>query len=86
MPPPPLKVCVIGMGPIGNRHARVYREDALAQLVGVCDIKKDRADSAASRLSAPAFYDTQAMLDAWISEEPLTYKMLPNSLRTVLLA
>jgi len=30
-----LRVCVIGMGPIGNRHAKVYREDDLAELVGV---------------------------------------------------
>jgi predicted dehydrogenase len=50
------------MGPIGNRHAWIYKGDALAQLVGVCDIQKDRADSAASRLSAPAFYDADKML------------------------
>src|SRR5688572_18952665 len=60
----PLRVCVIGMGPIGNRHARIYREDALSELVGVCDIIKDRADAAASRLSVPAFYDASKMLDA----------------------
>jgi len=50
------------MGPIGNRHAKIYRESELAQLVGICDIQKDRADSAASRLSAPAFYDAGKML------------------------
>jgi predicted dehydrogenase len=52
------------MGPIGNRHARIYQEDPLAQLVGVCDILKDRADSAASRLSAPAFHDATKMFAA----------------------
>ena len=57
-----LRVCVIGMGPIGNRHARIYREDPLSELVGVCDIVNDRADAAASRFSAPAFYDTEKML------------------------
>jgi predicted dehydrogenase len=57
-----LRACVIGMGPIGNRHARIYREDPLSELVGVCDIQKDRADAAASRLSAPAFYDAEKML------------------------
>src|SRR5205814_6459624 len=51
------------MGPIGNRHAKIYRADDLADLVGVCDILKDRADSAASRLSVPAFYDAAKMLD-----------------------
>ncbi|MEO6435905.1 MAG: Gfo/Idh/MocA family oxidoreductase [Tepidisphaeraceae bacterium] len=57
-----LRACVIGMGPIGNRHARIYQEDPLAELVGVCDVLKDRAASAASRLSVPAFYDASRML------------------------
>ncbi|MFO7899579.1 MAG: Gfo/Idh/MocA family oxidoreductase, partial [Planctomycetota bacterium] len=52
-----LRVAVIGMGPIGNRHADIYREDDLADLVGVCDIIEDRADAAAERLGVPAFYD-----------------------------
>ena len=47
--------CVIGMGPIGNRHADMYREDALAELVGVCDIIPQRADAAAERLGVPAY-------------------------------
>lgn len=57
-----LRVCVIGMGPIGNRHADIYRADPLAELVGVCDIRKDRADAAAARLGVPAFYNAQEML------------------------
>lgn len=59
-----LRVCVIGMGPIGNRHADMYKADSLAELVGVCDILKDRADDASRRLGVPAFYDAQKMLDA----------------------
>jgi predicted dehydrogenase len=59
-----LRVCVIGMGPIGNRHAKLYVEDPLAELVGVCDIIKERADDAAYRYGVPAFYDAQTMLDA----------------------
>lgn len=59
-----LRVGVIGMGPIGNRHARLYKEDPLAELVGVCDIRKDRADQAASALGVPAFYDAGGMLRA----------------------
>jgi predicted dehydrogenase len=59
-----LRVGVIGMGPIGNRHARLYRADRLAELVGVCDVRKDRADEAARQLNVPAFYDAPAMLDA----------------------
>jgi len=59
-----LRVCVIGMGPIGNRHAKIYREDDLSELVGVCDIVKDRTDAAASRFGVPAFSDATKMLDA----------------------
>jgi predicted dehydrogenase len=52
------------MGPIGNRHADIYKADPLAELVGVCDVKKDRADASAKRLGVPGFYDAQKMLDA----------------------
>lgn len=59
-----LRACVIGLGPIGNRHANIIAADALAELVGVCDIRRDRADVAAERLGVPAFYDVPSMLDA----------------------
>lgn len=59
-----LRVCVIGMGPIGNRHCDMYKADLLADLVGVCDIRRDRADAASARLGVPCFDDAQKMLDA----------------------
>jgi len=59
-----LRVSIIGMGPIGNRHADMYRDDPLADLVGVCDIQRERAEAAAARLGVPAFYDAQEMLAA----------------------
>jgi predicted dehydrogenase len=62
--PAMLRTAVIGLGPIGNRHAQIYRQDPLAQLVGVCDLKPDRADAAAAKLGVPAFYDAQKLLDA----------------------
>jgi len=58
-----LRVCVIGMGPIGNRHADMYQGDELAKLVGVCDIRHDRADAASARLGVPGFYDAPTMLE-----------------------
>ncbi|MBM3499123.1 MAG: Gfo/Idh/MocA family oxidoreductase [Armatimonadetes bacterium] len=58
------RVCVIGLGPIGNRHADIYRENPLAELVGVCDILPERADAAAQRLGVPGFYDVPTMLAA----------------------
>ncbi len=57
-----LRVCVIGMGPIGNRHARICGQDPLASLSGVCDVRRDRADEAARLLRVPAFYDVPSML------------------------
>ncbi len=59
-----LRVCVIGMGPIGNRHADVYQAEPLTQLVGVCDIQKDRAEVAGRRLGVPAFNEVESMLAA----------------------
>ena len=58
------RVCVIGLGPIGNKHAQLYQEDDLAKLVGVCDILKDRADAAAKKFGVPCFYDAPTMFAA----------------------
>lgn len=57
-----LRTAVVGLGPIGNRHADMYRDDPLAELIGVCDRDHARADAAAQRLGVPAFYDFQTML------------------------
>ena len=56
-------VGVIGLGPIGNRHARIYAEMAGAELAGVCDIDCERADAAAAALGVPAFYSVEALLE-----------------------
>lgn len=57
-----LKVAVIGMGNIGNTHAPVYKADPLAELVAVCDIIPERADKAAARYGARAYYSVEEML------------------------
>jgi predicted dehydrogenase len=59
-----LRVAVIGMGAIGNLHARLYKQEPNAQLVGVCDRLRDRADRAAATLGVPVFYDVEEMLSA----------------------
>ena len=58
-----LRAAVIGLGPIGNLHARLYQQDDLAELVGVCDLVRDRADAASSRYAVPPFYDVETMLN-----------------------
>lgn len=59
-----LRTCVIGMGPIGQRHARMYMADPLAELVGVCDWDCQRAAATAEAFGVPAFGDLRKMLDA----------------------
>lgn len=59
-----IRTCVIGMGSIGNLHAGIYKEDKLADLVGVCDIIEDRARAAGERLGVPWFTSAPQMLAA----------------------
>ena len=59
-----LKVAVVGMGGIGNVHARCYVNDDLAELVAVCDLVKEKADAAAEAYHCRAFYDEEEMLKA----------------------
>lgn len=58
------RICIIGMGPIGNRHARCYRRCANAQLVGVCDRDADRARAAGETYGVPYFLNAKEMLAA----------------------
>ena len=57
-----LRVCVIGLGHIGNLHARIYQEDDMVELVGVCDVNHERADAAAKKFDVPCYYDAPTML------------------------
>ena len=57
-----LKIGVVGMGGIGNTHADCYRNDALAKLVAVCDVVKEKAEAAAERHGVKAYYRLADML------------------------
>lgn len=59
-----LKVGVVGMGGIGNTHADCHKKDDLAELVCVCDLRKDKADEAAEKHGVKAFYSVKEMLAA----------------------
>lgn len=61
-----LKVAIVGMGGIGNTHARVYQQREDCKIVAVCDIIKERADKAAADYGCPAFYSVQDMLKSGI--------------------
>ena len=58
------RACVIGMGPIGNNHADAYTQTPEAELVGVCDIVKERAVAAGEKYGVPYFLNAKEMLDA----------------------
>lgn len=57
-----LKVGIVGLSGIGNSHANCHKEDALSDLVAVCDVVKEKADATAERLGVKAYYSLQDML------------------------
>ncbi|HPQ47279.1 MAG TPA: Gfo/Idh/MocA family oxidoreductase [Clostridia bacterium] len=59
-----LRVCVIGMGPIGNIHAKVYKSLENVCLAGVCDRIPERARTAGETYNVPSFVDAVEMLEA----------------------
>jgi len=50
-----LRVAVIGVGHIGNFHLEAYHTCPDAQLVGICDLIKDRAEDATARYGGHAY-------------------------------
>jgi predicted dehydrogenase len=57
-----IRVAVIGLGPIGNKHSMLYQENPDAELVGVCDIIHERADDAAKKYGVRAYYSVDELL------------------------
>lgn len=59
-----LKVAIVGLGNIGNTHARIYSQHPDTQIVAVCDINPERSDIAAEKYGCQGFYSVQEMLAA----------------------
>ena len=57
-----LHIGIVGLGGIGNNHARCYTENKHAKVIAVCDVIKEKADAAAARYGARAFYSVKQML------------------------
>jgi len=53
----PLKVGVVGVGYLGQHHARIYSEIPEVELVGVVDIDRERAREVAGRYLAVPLFD-----------------------------
>ncbi|MCC6542884.1 MAG: Gfo/Idh/MocA family oxidoreductase [Nitrospirae bacterium] len=66
-----IKVAVIGVGYLGEHHARIYSSMSDVLLVGVVDANKSRADEIAAKYSTKAYYD---------------YKELPGNVQAVSIA
>ncbi len=58
-----LKAAVIGVGSIGQNHARVYREMDGADLVGVADANAGSAAKIGNRLNVPFYTDVNKLLE-----------------------
>jgi predicted dehydrogenase len=61
-----LQVVIVGLGNIGNIHAKIYYEHPDCEIVAVCDIIAERTDKAAERYGCPGFYSVQEMLESGI--------------------
>ena len=57
-----LNIGIVGLGGIGNNHARCYTENKFTKVVAVCDVDQARANAAAQRWGARAFYSVKDML------------------------
>lgn len=57
-----LKAGVIGVGRLGNIHARIYTEIPHLKLIGACDIDPARAAAAASAYNTSAFSDHKKLI------------------------
>ena len=62
-----LKVAVVGLGGIGNRHASIYHGHDGVEVVAVCDIDQERSDKAAEKYGCPGFYSIQDMVNSGIT-------------------
>ena len=58
-----LRVGVVGVGHLGQHHARLLAAMPDVALAGVADIKPGRADEIAAKYGAPAFRDARDLLD-----------------------
>jgi len=56
-----IKVGVIGVGYLGEHHARIYSSMATVELVGVVDIDKERADRVAAKYGTTPYYDHRSL-------------------------
>lgn len=57
-----LRLGVIGVGHLGQHHARIYSENKSCHLVGVVDINQKRASEIAARCRTQSFFDHKLLI------------------------
>jgi predicted dehydrogenase len=58
-----MRVAVIGVGHLGQHHARIYAAMEGVELVGVVDTNRARADEIAAKFGATPFSDAREVMD-----------------------
>ena len=61
-----IQVAIVGMGGIGNIHARCYTENKHCKVVAACDLIGDKARQAGEKYGCPAFTSVRSMLKSGI--------------------
>ena len=56
-----LKVAIVGMGGIGNKHAQVYEDSPECEIVAGCDAIQEKAEEAARRYGCTAYTSVDEM-------------------------
>jgi predicted dehydrogenase len=74
----PLRAAVIGVGSIGQHHARIYTALPATTLVGISDTDAGRAQEIAGRYAVPAYTDYREMLE--VQTPDLVTVAVPTSL------
>jgi predicted dehydrogenase len=73
-----LRIALVGCGRIGNRHAEHISN--YCELIAVCDIEKDKANSLSENYSVKAYYDIETMLSENKDEFDVVSICTPNGL------
>ena len=58
-----LKIAVIGTGLVGSFHAETFYRNANSELVAVCDLDKEKANSIANKFNCKAYDNFEQLIN-----------------------
>lgn len=59
-----IKIAIIGVGSMGQNHARIYFNDEDTELVAVADVNKEQAERIAKKYNTKVYQDYKRLLDS----------------------